>query len=69
MKTPPQRDFGLLLVIIVTLKFHMELKRKSKTVHGWKWAGKAALVPWFSYKATHMTCRFPKSFHVPSTWH
>ena len=69
MKTPPQRDFGLSLVIIVTLKFHMELKRNSKKVHGWKWAGKAALVPWFSYKATHMTCRFPESFHVPSTWH
>ena len=69
MKTPSHRDFGLLLVIIVTLKVHMELKRNSKKVHGWKWAGKAALEPWFSYKATHTTRRFPELFRVPSTWH
>lgn len=69
LKTPPQSDFGLLLVIIVTLKFHMEFKRNSKKVRGWKWEGKAALVPWFSYKATHTTRRFPESSRVPSTWH
>ena len=56
LETPPQSDFGLLLVIMVTLKLHVALKKNSQRGRGWKWVGNAALVPRFTCKVTpHQT--------------
>lgn len=38
LETPPQSDFGLLLVKIVTLKFHVALEN-SRRACAWKWVG------------------------------